>query len=114
MAESSHTEYTYEELRAMTVAQLRDVAAQVPHDAVRGYTQMNKERLLPALCRALGINMQEHHDVVGAFDKAGVKAKLRMLKMELQQAHAAHDDEKARELREQRRRLNHQVRVHVR
>ena len=34
------------------------------HEAVKGYTQMNKERLVVALSKALGIQ-HEHHDVVG-------------------------------------------------
>jgi hypothetical protein len=35
--------HTDEELSRMTVAQLRQVAAGVKHDAVKGHTQMHKE-----------------------------------------------------------------------
>ena len=57
--------HTYEELHNMTVAQLREVAAGIEHEAVQGYTQMNQEHLLPALCTALGVDAHVHHDVVG-------------------------------------------------
>ena len=46
--------HTYEELSKMTVVELRDIAKDVDHEAVQGATQMNKEHLLPALCKALG------------------------------------------------------------
>jgi hypothetical protein len=35
-----------------TAAELRDIAKALTHEAVQGYTQMNKEHLLPALCKA--------------------------------------------------------------
>ena len=57
--------HTYEELHNMTVAQLREVAAGIEHEAVQGYTQKNQEHLLPALCTALGVDAHVHHDVVG-------------------------------------------------
>ena len=47
--------HTYEELRKKTVAELRDIAKDIQHDAVQGFSQMNKEHLLPAICKALGI-----------------------------------------------------------
>ena len=46
--------YTYHELKVKTVQELRDIAKDIPHDAVQGYSQMNKDHLLPALCKALG------------------------------------------------------------
>ena len=52
--------YTYHELKEKTVQDLREIAKTVEkHDAVQGYSQMNKEHLLPALCRALGIDTHE-------------------------------------------------------
>ena len=39
--------HTYDELHNMTVAQLRDIAKKVDHEAVRGYTTMHKHELLP-------------------------------------------------------------------
>jgi hypothetical protein len=35
--------HSYEELKHQTVAQLREIAAGIEHDAVKGYTQLNKE-----------------------------------------------------------------------
>ena len=77
--------YTYHDLKLKTIQDLRDIAKDVQHDAVQGYSQMNKEHLLPALCKALGIETHEHHDVTG-IDKAAIKAKLRALKKDRDQA----------------------------
>ena len=44
--------HTFESLKKMTLAELRDVAKDVQHEAVQGFTQMNKDHLLPALCQA--------------------------------------------------------------
>ena len=41
--------YTFDQLKGMTVAQLREIAAGIEHEAVKGYTQLNKEHLLTAL-----------------------------------------------------------------
>ena len=49
-------EHTYHDLREMTVAQLREVAATLEHEAVQGYSQLNKEPLLLAICQALDID----------------------------------------------------------
>jgi hypothetical protein len=64
---------TYEELKHKTVAELREIASGLTHEAVRGYSQLNKEHLLPALCTALGIDTREHHQAVG-IDKPALKA----------------------------------------
>ena len=71
--------HTYEELKHKTVAELREIAKGIEHEAVEGATQMNKDHLLKALCTALNIEMHEHHDVVG-IDKAAIKTKIRELK----------------------------------
>src|SRR3972149_5270936 len=71
--------YTYHELKEMTVAELREIAKGIEHEAVKGATQMNKDHLLKGLCTALGIEMHEHHEVVG-IDKAGIKIKIRALR----------------------------------
>jgi len=72
--------YTYEQLSAMSVAQLREIAQGVDHEAVHGFSTMHKEKLLPALCTALGIEAHKHHTVARGFDKASVKAEIRALK----------------------------------
>lgn len=104
--------YTYEQLKEKTVSELRDLAKDIKHDAVQGYSQMHKERLLPALCTALGIDMREHHSVHG-IDKAGIKAKMRMLKAQRDAALEAHRDDELKSLRRQIHRLNHEIRAHM-
>ena len=71
-------EITFEQLRHKTVAELREMAKGIEHEAVQGYTQLNKDHLLVALSKALGIQ-HEHHDVVGV-DKASIKSRIRELK----------------------------------
>ena len=107
-------DHTYEELKKKTVAELREIAKGLEHDAVKGYSQLNKEHLLPAVCQALGIDAHEHHHVVGGFDKSATRAKMRSLKAKLQAELDAHDHGKVKALRRQLHRLNHQVRAHVR
>ena len=107
------SDHTYEELKEKTVAELRKIAKGLEHDAVKGYSQLNKAHLLPAVCEALGIDSHEHHHVVGAFDKSAIKAKMRSLKVERQAAAEAHDHGKLKAVRRQLHRLNHQVRAHV-
>jgi rubrerythrin len=41
--------HTYEQLKHMTLADLREIAKDTEHDAVQGYTQMNKDHLIGAL-----------------------------------------------------------------
>src|SRR5438046_2478638 len=71
--------YTHHELKHKTLAELRDIAKDIEHDEVKGYTQLNKEHLVVAICRALNIDMHEHHDVVG-IDKATIKSRIKELK----------------------------------
>ncbi len=80
--------YTLEELKKKKVAELREIAKGMEHKAVKGYTKLNKEHLLAAVCKALNIDMREHHEVVG-LDKAAIKAKVRKLKKKRDQALAA-------------------------
>jgi hypothetical protein len=101
--------HTYEELHKKTVDELRDIAKGLEHDAVKGYTQMNKEHLLPALCKALGIEAHAHHEVKG-LDKGKVKAELRALKAKRAEAMVAHDHELLKQIRRQRHRLNRRIR----
>ena len=82
--------YTHHELKHKTLAELRDIAKDIDHEAVKGYTQLNKEHLVVALCQALSIDIHEHHEVVG-IDKASIKARIRELKKRRDTALAAHD-----------------------
>jgi hypothetical protein len=71
--------HTFEELKKMTVAQMREIAAGIEHEALQGYTQLNKEHLLIALCNALNIEMHAHHEVIGV-NKQKIKSEIRELK----------------------------------
>jgi hypothetical protein len=105
--------HTYESLKKMTIAELRDIAKDVDHEAVKGFTQMNKDHLLPALCTALGIDAHEHHAAHGEL-KATTKARLRELRTKRQEAIAGHDDEALRAIRREYHHLNHKLRVDAR
>jgi hypothetical protein len=104
--------YTHHQLKEKTVVELRDIAKDIQHEAVQGYTQLNKEHLIVALCTALNIPMHEHHDVVG-IDKAGLKAKMRALKKERDAAIEAHDAGKLKAVRRQIHHINRQIREHM-
>jgi hypothetical protein len=104
--------YTYHELKEKTIQELRDIAKDVRHDAVQGYSQMNKEHLLPALCRALGVDIHEHHDVKG-IDKAAIKVKMRELKQQRDAALEARDQDRVKAVRRHLHRLNRQIRAHL-
>jgi hypothetical protein len=101
--------HTYHELKVKTVAELREIAKGIEHDAVRGYTQLNKDHLLVAICHALNIPTHEHHEVVG-LDKAGVKAKIGALKKAREEALAAHDSATLRNVRRAIHHYNHMIR----
>lgn len=71
--------HTYEELKGMKIGDLREIAKDIEHEAVQGYTQLTKAKLLHALCTALGMEEHEHHEVVG-IDKAKIKKRIHALK----------------------------------
>ncbi|RMG64891.1 MAG: hypothetical protein D6715_09005 [Calditrichaeota bacterium] len=101
--------YTYKELKKKTVAELREIASGIEHEAVKGYTQLNKEHLLEAICKALNIDMHEHHVAVGV-DKTGIKAQIRELKKQRDEAIAAHDHKRLRAVRRKIKKLKNQLR----
>src|SRR3989441_12946115 len=100
--------YTHHELKHKTLAELRDIARDIEHDAIQGYTQLNKEHLVVALCKALNIEMHEHHDVVG-IDKAAIKSRIRELKQRCTSALAAHDHAQLKAVRRRIHRLKRQI-----
>jgi hypothetical protein len=101
--------HSYEELKKRTVGELRDIAKELQHEAVQGYTQMNKDHLLPALCKALGIEAHEHHAAVAA-EKAAIKMQMREIKTACEQAAAEGDHERLHRLRRHYHQLNHLLR----
>jgi hypothetical protein len=100
-------EYTFEQLKHKTVADLREIAKGIEHEAVQGYTQLNKEHLIVAISTALGIK-HEHHDVVGV-DKAAIKSRIKELKKKRDEALAAHDHAQLKTVRRTMHRLKRQI-----
>ena len=100
--------HTYEELKTKNVAQLREIAAGIDHEAVKGYTQLNKEHLLAAICTALGIDMHEHHEVKG-INKTDIKAKIKELKKKRDEALSAHDHAQLKQVRRHIHRLKREI-----
>jgi hypothetical protein len=107
--------YTYDELKGMTLAQLRDVAKTLESPSVQGYTQMNKEHLLPNICAALGIDTHHHHPhltrgISAGFDRASAKARLRALKAARDEAITVHDSAQLHAIRREMHSLKHRLR----
>ena len=104
--------HTYEELKGKTIDELREIAKGIEHDAVQGYTQMNKDHLLPALCKALGIESHKHpHHAAVGIDKPKVKARMHAIKGEKAKAIEGGDRKKLKALRREYHRLNRRIRA---
>ena len=82
--------HTYKELKHLTVAQLREIATGIEHEAVKGYTQLNKDHLIKAICEVLNIDMFEHH-VAKGLNKTDIKSQIKKLKKERNAAIEKHD-----------------------
>ena len=105
--------YTFHDLKGKTIEELREIAKGVENqEAVKGYSQLNKQHLLPALCKALGIDTRDHHDVIG-IDKPAIKAKMRELKKQRADALESHEHAKLKGIRRHLHSLNRQIRAHV-
>lgn len=91
-------EHTYEELKHKTVAQLREIAAGIERDAVKWYTKLNKEHLIMAICKALGIDTFTHHHAV-EINASELKAKIKDLKKLRDKALAVHHQKRLKEAR---------------
>src|SRR4026209_2565973 len=100
-------ELTYEQLRHKTLAELREMAKGSEHEAVQGYSQLNKEHLIVALAKALGIQ-HEHPDVVGS-DKSSIKVRIRELKTQRAAAIEAHDHAQLKTVRRTIHRLKRRI-----
>jgi len=99
--------FTIEELKHKPIAELRDIAKGIEHEAVKGYTQLNKEHLITALAKALGLQHM-HHDVIGV-DKAAIKARIRELKLKRAAAIEAHNSAELKTVRRTIHRLKRQI-----
>ncbi len=102
-------DYTWEQLHKMRVADLRDIAKDIEHPELQGFSTMHKEQLVPALCHALGIEDHAHHEVVGV-NKTAIKQKIRALKKERDEAIAAKDKDKLQAARRDIHRLKLKLR----
>ena len=102
-------EHTFKELKKKTVAELKELAATIDHEAVKGYTQLNKDHLLEAVCKALHIDMHEHHEVVGV-DKSTIKVKIRKLKKDRDKALEQKDHKKLKKVRKEIKNLKNELR----
>lgn len=100
--------YTYDELKHKTVAELREIASGIEHEALQGYTQLNKDHLLHALAAALGLDTHAHHEVVG-INKTDIKTKIKALKQQRDEAISAHDRERLKRVRRQIHRLKREI-----
>ncbi|MBN1399033.1 MAG: hypothetical protein JXA06_13450 [Bacteroidetes bacterium] len=91
--------YTYEQLSKLNVTELRKIADGIEHEALHGHSTMHKEKLLPALCKALNIEGHAHHTVIG-INKSGMKAEIKKWKRERAAAVAGKDYVKLAEIRQ--------------
>ena len=101
--------YTYEQLSKMTVVELRKIAEGIQHDAVHGFSTMHKEKLLPALCLALGIEGHAHHEAKG-INKEQLKMQIRALKKDRLAALQGHNAEQLADVRTKIKKLKKALR----
>ena len=101
--------YTFKELKKKRVAELREIASGIEHEAVKGYTQLNKDHLLKAICEALGLEMREQHEVKG-LDKSKIKAEIKKLKIKRDKAIEAHNKVELKNIRVQIKNYKKQLR----
>ena len=104
--------HTFEELKKKTIEDLREIAKGIDHEAVKGFTQMNKEHLLPGICKALGIDVHKHpHHEARGIEKSKFKARMHALKAEKQKAIEAGDQAKLKAIRREYHHLNRKIRA---
>ena len=91
--------YTYEELSKMTVGELRKIADGIDHEAVHGHITMHKEKLVPAICIALGIESHIHHHATIS-GKSSMKLEIRGWKKKRTAAVASKDYAQLKDIRQ--------------
>lgn len=103
--------YTYAQLSNMTVAELREIAKGLEREELRGFLTMHKEKLLPLLCKALGVEIPHHH--VEGIDKTSIKQKIRELKVKREAALKSKNKDELHAIRQQIHKLRHELRKHL-
>ena len=101
-------EHTFKELKHKTVDQLREIAKGIEHEAVQGYSQLNKDHLLDAICKALNIDMHEKHQVVG-IDKAKIKVQIKALKKDRDKYFEEHNHMELKKVRKEIKKLKNKL-----
>jgi len=104
--------HTYEELSKMTVARLREIGHELNHPDLAGIATLHKDKLLPLLCKVMGIEAHAHHEAVG-IDKSVIKQKIRSFKKERLKALEAKDREKLAEVRQEIHKLKRLLRKSI-
>jgi hypothetical protein len=105
--------HTYDDVKKMTVAQLREVAAELDHPAVQGYSQLRKDKLFPAVCEALGLEAKAKAPKKkgGApMNRAAMKAKIKDLKVQREAAKESGDSAQLKIARRRIQRLKRRIR----
>ncbi len=100
--------HTFEELHKMTVAELRAIAHSVENESLEGHSTMHKEKLLPILCKALGVEIPHHH--VASTNKGEIKAKIHELKKDRTAAIEKKDYKKLEAIRDEIHKLKRNLR----
>ena len=104
--------HTYEQLSKMTAAQLKELAHQQESEELKGVANMHKDKLLPLLCNALGVEVPHHH--VEGIDKGKIKSQIRALKKERDEVIAAKKGKAAlKEVRNKLHDLKKELRRHM-
>ena len=104
--------HTFEELKHMNVAQLRQIADGLEGHPIQGFTQMHKDHLLKALCDALNIDMFVHHHVEG-IDKTHIKQEIRKFKKQRDEYLQAKNHKDLAMVRKNIKRLKKELRRHM-
>jgi hypothetical protein len=104
--------HTFKELKHMNVAQLREIADSLEGHPIQGFTQMNKDHLLNAICETLNIDMFVHHHVEG-IDKTRIKQEIRKFKKQRDELLLAKNRKELPMVRKNIKRLKKELRRHM-
>ncbi len=101
---------TYEQLARKSVADLRGIAKELEHEAVKGHAQLSKEELVKAVCIAQDVRIPDHRKEPRV-DRKAVKAKIQELKAKRREALEAKDATQLARARRRIQRLKRKLRA---